>query len=68
MLSKIKHVSYKHQREARATGLALNLALSLNELAQDLSRIVFFCGGPCTIGSGKLIEQDYKIEMRSIKD
>lgn len=29
-LKKIKHVGYKHQREARAIGLALNLAISLN--------------------------------------
>lgn len=66
-LSRIKNVSYKHQREARATGQALNLALSINEIAPEASKIIFFCGGPCTIGGGKLIEQDYKVEMRSIK-
>lgn len=67
-LRKIKHVGYKHQREARATGLALSLAIALNEMSAQLSRIVFFCGGPCTVGGGKVIEQDYKQEMRGIRE
>lgn len=66
-LTRIKHVSYKHQRETRATGQALNIALSINEIALEASKIIFFCGGPCTVGGGKVIDQDYKMEMRSIK-
>jgi protein transport protein SEC23 len=54
-LARIKHVSYKHQREARATGQALNLALSINEVALEASKVIFFCGGPCTVGAGKVI-------------
>jgi hypothetical protein len=66
-LTKVRQVSYKNEREARATGFALNLALSINSLLNLQARIVFFCGGPCTIGEGKVIEQDFKMEMRSIK-
>lgn len=56
-----------NQREPRAVGQALNVALSINELSGNIARVVFFCGGPCTIGLGKVIDLDYSNQMRSIK-
>ena len=44
-----------NQRSARATGQALNVAISLAEVAPVSPRIVFTVGGPCTIGPGTII-------------
>ncbi len=63
-----KSEGYIHQRSPRSTGIALNLAVSLTELIPSAIRIVFFSGGPCTIGEGKVVDQDYKNEMRSLQD
>jgi hypothetical protein len=65
--NKIKS-SYRHERPARAVGQALNIALNLNKSVKERAKLVLICGGPCTIGVGKIIETDYKFQMRSINE
>jgi hypothetical protein len=42
------------------------VALSLSNLSQISMRVVILCGGVCTTGLGKVISQDYRVEIRSI--
>ena len=66
-MKKIKHKGYKNEREARATGQALNSAILTSKIFGESIRIVFLCGGICTLGMGKVISHKYNVEMRSIK-
>lgn len=59
-MNSIKHAAYKHQREARCNGQALNVAITLATLASVPTRLVLLVGGVCTVGLGKVIDQDYK--------
>jgi protein transport protein SEC23 len=58
----------KTMRPQRAVGTALNIAVSLLEVAGAGgrgSRIVNMMGGPITVGPGKVVAQEYKEKMRS---
>ena len=56
----MKHQRYINKREDRSVGQALNVALTLANLSERRTKIIFFCGGICTVGVGKIIESDYK--------
>lgn len=59
-----------HTRASRATGVALNVAVSLLETAfpNTGSRIMLFSGGPCTSGPGAVVSLPYKEAIRSHHD
>lgn len=44
-----------NERNSRATGQAINVAVALATAAPVPPRLVFLLGGPCTIGSGTVI-------------
>ena len=56
----MKHQKYINKREDRSVGEALTVALTLANLSERRTKIIFFCGGICTVGVGKIIESDYK--------
>lgn len=57
-------------RHLRATGVAINIALSLLEIAYPHtgSRIFLFAAGPCTIGPGTVVSPHHKETIRSHHD
>ena len=58
-------------RAARCTGTALNIAISMLELAGGKnrgSRIINLMGGPVTIGPGKIVSEEVKERIRSHLD
>ena len=57
-----------NERSPRATGQALNVALSIGEASIVSPRIVMTLGGPCTVGSGTVIGLSLKEMMRSPRD
>jgi len=57
------------ERNARCTGTALNLAVSLLEAVPKMgSRIMTLLGGPCTIGPGTVVGVKLKEMIRSHHD
>lgn len=44
-----------NQRLPRATGQAINAAISIAEAAPVSPRVIFLIGGPCTVGQGTVI-------------
>lgn len=56
------------ERSPRATGQAINVAISIAEAAIVPPRIVMTLGGPCTVGSGTVIGPSLKELMRSPRD
>ena len=67
--SEIGNTDFKH-RPRRATGVALNIAVSLLEgwSSNSGSRILLFVGGPATIGQGKVVSTNLEDSMRSHRD
>ena len=57
-----------NERSPRATGQALNVALSICVSSIVTPRIVMTLGGPCTVGSGTVIGLSLKEMMRSPRD
>lgn len=57
-------------RPLRATGVALNVGISLLETAfpSTGSRIMLFAAGPCTSGPGLIVDRPYKDAIRSHHD
>ena len=59
------------QRPARCAGTALNIAISMLEIAGGSnrgSRIVNLMGGPCTSGQGQIVGLELKEKIRSHLD
>ncbi|KAM3130641.1 hypothetical protein pb186bvf_017233 [Paramecium bursaria] len=56
------------QRELRANGAALKIGSIILEYASQYSKILFFAGGPCTIGPGQIVGQFYEETIRSYLD
>ncbi|EGR32706.1 protein transport protein, putative [Ichthyophthirius multifiliis] len=57
------------EREQRASGVALNVAMSIIEACPiQGSRLMFFTGGPCTIGPGQIIGLKLEENLRSYYD
>eukprot|EP00981_Chlorochromonas_danica_P009539 scaffold2727_cov161-Ochromonas_danica.AAC.2 len=58
------------ERPARCTGNALNLAISLLELAvpRQGSRVLLFTSGPPSVGSGSVVNKSRKVPIRSHTD
>ena len=67
-LKNIKHQRYRGEREARSVGQALNVSITLGGQLATPTRLIFFCGGVCTTGIGKVIDQNFKAEIRMIKE
>lgn len=59
-----------HNRPLRATGLALDVAISILETAlpHTGSRVMLFSGGPCTTGPGLVVGCPHKEAIRSHHD
>eukprot|EP01126_Amoeba_proteus_P033831 TRINITY_DN3340_c0_g1_i1.p1 TRINITY_DN3340_c0_g1~~TRINITY_DN3340_c0_g1_i1.p1 ORF type:complete len:765 (+),score=134.88 TRINITY_DN3340_c0_g1_i1:95-2389(+) len=57
----------KELRAARATGVALSIALSLLRwtFPNSAARVLLLTGGPTTIGPGLIVSRDLKEDMRS---
>ncbi|RYG65753.1 Sec23/Sec24 zinc finger-containing protein [archaeon] len=62
--------SPQDERAARCTGNALNVAVSLLEIAapRQGSRVLLFTSGPCTVGAGTTASKSRKVPMRSHGD
>jgi hypothetical protein len=58
-------IIYVNERNKAAFGQALNVAISLSEANVMTTRICMLVGGPCTHGPGKVIETNFKTQMRS---
>uniref|UniRef100_A0A1I8GX84 Protein transport protein SEC23 n=3 Tax=Macrostomum lignano TaxID=282301 RepID=A0A1I8GX84_9PLAT len=58
------------KRPLRCTGAALSIAVGLLEATYPNTgaRIMLFIGGPCTVGPGMVIDDDYKNVIRSHHD
>ncbi|KRW99808.1 Zinc finger, Sec23/Sec24-type [Pseudocohnilembus persalinus] len=57
------------KRQQRATGTALNVAITLMESCPyQGSRILSFLGGPCTVGPGLVVEEDLAFTIRGYLD
>ena len=58
------------ERKENCLGLAINVAVSLLEAVHsgDPSRILIFAGGPCNIGSGKIVDVKLKETIRNYLD
>eukprot|EP00753_Platysulcus_tardus_P002628 PLAT11702.1.p2 GENE.PLAT11702.1~~PLAT11702.1.p2 ORF type:complete len:784 (-),score=403.45 PLAT11702.1:148-2499(-) len=58
------------RRPERATGTALNIAISLLEAthARSGARVMLFIGGPCTLGPGSVVSTKLMDVMRSHTD
>jgi protein transport protein SEC23 len=65
---KIDQLIYVNERPLRATSAAINIAITLAESSPVVPRIITFIGGPCTIGTGKIIEQSFEKMMRTQND
>lgn len=55
-------------RQERCVGTALNIAISILEMAGGLnrgSRVVNLIGGAVTVGPGKIVDKDLKEKIRS---
>jgi protein transport protein SEC23 len=57
-------------RSKRCTGTALSIATALAEIGYSGfgARLVTFVGGPCTIGPGMVVGQEFKEQMRFHND
>ena len=62
---KVDPFIYVSERAQRATGQAINVAISMNEISPIVARVVLLVGGACTVGKGMVIGQKYKEQMRS---
>jgi len=63
-----RHVQPRDQREKRAVGSAVQIAIGL---VSDLGINTRFClliGGPCTVGLGKVVNLPLKNTIRSYVD
>ena len=58
------------KRAQRCTGVALTIAVSLLEVSFQNAggRVMLFCGGPATVGSGMVVGQELKEPIRSHHD
>ena len=56
------------ERQQRATGCALNIALSIIEASNINARLALLISGPCTIGPGKIVDIPFKETMRTFMD
>jgi protein transport protein SEC23 len=57
------------ERPQRATGTALNIAISILEACPfEGPRIVMFTGGPCTVGPGQVVGLKLEDTLRSYND
>ena len=58
------------KRAQRCTGVALTIAVSLLEVSFQNAggRVMLFCGGPATAGSGMVVGQELKEPIRSHHD
>ncbi|CAD8135653.1 unnamed protein product [Paramecium pentaurelia] len=56
------------EREVRANGSALKIGSTLVESATQFSKILFFVGGPCTIGPGQVVGLKLEETIRSYLD
>ncbi len=73
ILEEMQHNSWKidhDKRSLRATGCALNIAISLMQSAYPNSgaRIMTFAAGPCTFGPGLVVGDELKEPIRSHHD
>lgn len=57
-------------RHQRATGAALSVATALLEACAhgDGGHVLLLAGGPCTVGPGQIVSQDYAEPLRTHKD
>jgi protein transport protein SEC23 len=60
--------SEKSERQQRATGCALNIALSVVDISGISTRFALLQGGPCTIGAGQVVGLPLKETMRTFLD
>lgn len=58
---------YVSERNHRALGQAINVAICMAEAAYVPPRIVLMIGGPCTVGPGTVISPNLKELMRSTR-
>lgn len=62
------HVVLRENREQRATGAALQLAVNAFSQTGISTRFVSIIGGPCTIGPGKVVDIPLKTTIRVYMD
>lgn len=60
--------SPRNQREKRASGVALQIAIGLVHNMGINTRFVSTIGGPCTVGVGKVVNVPRKSHIRSYVD
>ena len=58
----------KSERQQRATGCALNVAITVADLSGINTRFALLQGGPCTIGPGQVVGLPLKETMRTFLD
>ena len=58
----------RDQREKRASGAALQVAVGLIHNLGINTRFVCTVGGPCTVGVGKVVNPPLKCHIRSYVD
>lgn len=63
-----KHSVPRDQREKRATGCAVQVAIGLLTDQGINTRFCLLVGGPCTVGSGKVVDLPLKKTIRSYVD
>lgn len=70
-MNSLRADSYKiprDQREQRATGSALQVAIALLYDLGIHTRFITFIAGPCTVGLGKVVNLPLKNTIRSYVD
>lgn len=63
-----RHVVPRDQREKRATGCAIQVAVGMLAELGINTRFVMLIGGPCTVGVGKVVNLPLKNTIRSYVD
>jgi protein transport protein SEC23 len=63
-----KHLVPRDQREKRATGCAVQVAIGLLSELGINTRFSLLVGGPCTVGHGKVVDLPLKRTIRSYVD
>jgi protein transport protein SEC23 len=56
------------ERHQRANGAALRIATTLLEAGTPFSKMLYFIGGPCTVGPGQVVGLKYEETIRSYLD
>jgi protein transport protein SEC23 len=56
------------ERAQRANGSALKTAINILESGTQFSKVLYFVGGPCTIGLGQVVGISYNENIRSYLD